>query len=251
MVIKKLEKVFSSRNVNKLFIYYIEKRCLTGIFFCILLSIINCASNKIEHQIRPVDKLDTEISSKTAIARTVSCDVSIEWLTQKEIDDLRDFKLYNTQINRSPRKWSEAHSIYQIIIKNTTDQPLYPVNFQISCNGEIYNAINFASDAKFSYQLQFMNTQNLEQPRRMITDRYKFEDIDLADDTIGYEFDFILPNDSVIYYKIFEQTPVEYRNIKFLVTIDSKFGKKIVDVELARVEYRNDLKKFKDRSNNQ
>lgn len=220
------------------------------ILIFILLILSSCKStDSIIPIIEPLNSFNHEVLENNSIlTRSLLCDITIKSIFEPDWEKLINNNIY---INSSfALKRMPPIFFFIIIIENTSDITLTPIKFSIKYNKKHYDSLSLEYLKKHynSQSYNYLNFKNLFSPRKITIRENILLDMNIEENSIKYGFNFILPNDKILYIIPFDKVPLEIRNFSFFITLNSSYGKKIIDFDLVRNDYSSKGKYFINRN---
>jgi hypothetical protein len=182
----------------------------------------SCSSySRITTAIKPVERADVEVTGDCAIIRTLYYDSSVEMLTPGKISSMNLTSLFNKSRLRKTGK------IFAVMIHNTSEEPIQDVQCAIYADGKKVPPLN---------GIEMENT--LYAPRRIVSSEFSVEKIDFDLSSSLYYFNFIVPDDRILYIFCFNDFTVERNSFKLSVELLARGIKKTVDFDFRVTEHR-------------
>jgi len=211
------------------------------IIIAAVLLIVSCSKKYgIETSLQPVPRSDIEIKKEgCAVIRSDCCDIYLEEIDSEKWKILLGNTIYLDNDSGKTFRFPKL-LFFHAIIKNTADIPIAIEEIVLNYADSAAKSLDLARLRPHvkSPMYDIFNFSALLSPRRLLEEKSCLGKIKHDTETIGYEFGFIQPSDSIVRIIAFERPPIELRTMKLVFVITLAGRKKIVDFDLVRTEYR-------------
>lgn len=195
----------------------------------------------IDRTVVPAERYDIEKQEDgTSVMHSFSVDASIKAVTPEDWAVISSSQAY--QPDRGSLAGPPSCFLFYYVIKNRSKMTLRDISFEIQWNGKSVPAL---SQEEFRKRF-FGNTGGFFSPdifrfRRLLSNTFVLKDIDFERDSIGYPFEFILPDDTVAGLAAFNELPPEARDFQVRLLFSDGGVKKSVAFDMRRTENRQDM----------
>ncbi len=212
------------------------------IIISLVVSAFNCSwMQKIEREIKPVEKYDIAIDEKEcAIFKDESISVSLEVIYDSHWEYLSNFDLFLNENSKSSIWRAPKLLFFHLVALNTGEHPVKIDGIKIKYNkieNEALSIKKVKEKCKSPIYSPF-NFNTLLSYKRILSDKYRLNEIDFENNAINYKFDFINSGDKISGIIAFDWIPVEIR--RFILELQIKYldRKKNIEFIFNRLEYR-------------
>lgn len=231
----------------------IHKTCIAclkpsyaGMFLPVLL-LFTCQSSGLLYVTSAEDQADIEITENgSPLIRSVLCDITAEPVDRAMWQKILKSSAYAARYSSSVPQRIPPLLFFHIIIKSTTTLPFKFERAVLRYGktampqltaGDIKSRL--ASPAYFS-----INVPALLTSRRLLAEHDTALKIDYDKETIAVYYDFIPPQDTMIFLIAFDRIQTKVRSYKLMLEMTSSQGKKIIEFHFNRHDYRTSGKIF-------
>jgi len=224
-------------------------KIITTIIILISCSLLVCSQNlDIKRDIIPIESLDVEIlKKKCGLKRSINCDVSIEFISEKQWKMLLDYDIFFKTKNKTSGYRLPKIPFFQIIVSNIGKNPVEIRDVLLKYGETETKALSIKAIKKRlkSPIYSILNFNIILSNRRLLDNIKCINKIDFLNDTIDYRFNFINPTDKVLKIVAFDWIPVHYRTFQIIVKLKLLDKEKTFNFKFKRIEHRLREKIFK------
>lgn len=202
--------------------------------FALLLLLSSCGTASSRYY-GPVQRRDVDITRwNAAILRSYYCNIQLEGADRGMYDYLRNIAFFRGDGRDYP-----SNPGFCIIITNVWDKPLQVSRIEIITGDKVIppEFYSFVREPGYTKKRYAVNLDELWKTRRLLKDPLPVRELDLCNETIEYGMDFIVPGDSVFFFRTFGWIPSGSENVKLRIAIKYNEMEKVIDFDLADFEY--------------
>ncbi|MDY6934183.1 MAG: hypothetical protein SVZ03_08165 [Spirochaetota bacterium] len=212
------------------------------IFITIFLPTLACKTKPgILREIRPVDRLDTQIEEeKCVVVMGEFYKIAVEYIDMSYWTNLMKNDIFSSKGEGISNMRKPKLMFFHIVFSNTGIGILEVEGIKLRY-GEIEMKDLSIEDVQKrckSPVFKVLDLDKLFSNRRYLNQSNSLKEIDYIKDVIDYKFEFILPQDRILKVVAFDWIPVEYRQFKLIIRLKSFNIEKEIDFDFKRHEYR-------------
>ncbi len=195
----------------------------------------------IERGTAPVERIDVDIKKGgCALIHGRYFDVSAEAIDEERWAALVRSGSFSRQRDSKAEPRTPRIPFFNIVVYNADSEPVTIKRITLRRGGGEMTALSPSSVREKCKSLSYAqyDFDRILKNRRLLRDEFCLKQIDFDRDSVEYGFDFINPGERVSRIIAFDWIPVEYRNFVLSVEILSSKGKKVIDFDFHRFEYR-------------
>jgi hypothetical protein len=169
----------------------------------------------------------------TGIIRTEYCNISL-----MNIDSDGWKYLAGTETFRGRGSGFPSNLSFCIMLENTWDRPLRISRVEVLSGGQLMmpETFSFSQGSEYAEKRYAVNLCELWKTRRMLSDNFILQEVDFDNETIEYRMDYIVPGDSIVFFRTFKWIRTDIP-AKFRIVIKYREIEKVIDFDLSRFEY--------------
>lgn len=193
------------------------------------------------HRIEPQSRHDTEVlEDGRGLIRSIYCDIYAEALTPDQWEELLKNRIFINEKSGVHAYRVPRLMFFHVTLKNTSDRPVRVENIRLKYGSEVLDTMS-PGDIQALMKSPLYSSLNFDKiliTRKLITGPAPINKIRYDRDTIILRLPFIPPSDTIDRIVAFRMVPVKARKLVLVFTLQTPSGKKIIDFDFNRREYR-------------
>ncbi len=206
------------------------------LFFIVLpmLILLSCEAGSVRAW-GPADRSDMQLyMGRVGVMRSNYCSIAVENVDESTWNYLHGFKMFRGKGSGYP-----SNTCFSIMIANNWNKPFQVNKVEIvtaagSVQPEFFDYVN---DKNYPEERFSISLNELWKTRRLIVEKLLVGEIDFGSDTIEYSMDFIVPGDTVIFFRTFRWIPLASEKLKLRIGIKYNQMEKVIDFDMTDFEY--------------
>jgi hypothetical protein len=187
--------------------------------------LLSCAGTPLSSEFLPAKSIRVQQEGKWAILRTLCCDVHIR------IYACSDRYRFPPGPGYPPRYPVHQDTMgMECLIYNTTEYPISFAGWEVRAGGKVVASREPGKSSPGGVRLE----QNYRYLEEGVLEKEKIHEKDL----VPLALPFIPPGDRIVRYSLLEMEPWRYDSIRIRIHMATPRGKKVIDFDFRRLDYR-------------